>query len=357
MTTVPQGLGNPLLVIAAMSVDALPPFKPDVTSVGSGSTTLLIMVALIAIVIATVMYLREMHLFWMPAAVLVVTSQVVIISHWEQAKYATVVNFVIIIAVAMSAAAMRFRAVAQQQADMLFATRSNQIVVTDEMISPLPQAVQRWILRAGIVGKETPGKLIIAQRGMLRTKPEQRWMPFEATQYFSIDPPGFVWTAAITAAPGITIAGRDIYRGGRGQMVIKPLYLFEAANGSGKEIDQGTLVRYLAEMAWFPQSALSPYLRWQRINDNSAQVTMEYGGISASAIYAFTPDGDVAGFEAKRYGNFGDVYKKETWLVKTTGYATFNGVRIGHKSDVIWKLAEGDFHWLTVEVTAITPAT
>lgn len=359
MTKVLQGLPSPLLLLIAFPTTVERRLTGPLNEATSDGrlTIILSAAAIIAFAIAMVLFVRRSQRFWMPAAVGIVSTQAIIITHWEQAKYTTVLNIIVIVVITMLAAAMRFRANSQHQADALFMAARPGIVVTNEMISGLPQAVQRWLLHAGVVGKETPNKLIISERGMLRTQPDQRWMRFKATQHFSIDPPGFVWQASITAAPGIEIGGQDTYREGRGKMVIKPLYLLNASDGSGKEIDQGTLVRYLAEMAWFPQCAVSPYLRWQRINENEAQVTMEYKGVIASGVYSFSTEGDVTGFKAKRYGNFGGIYKKENWSVETTGYSTFNGVRIGNKSDVTWKLAEGDFHWLSIEVTKIVGAT
>lgn len=266
-----------------------------------------------------------------------------------------ILGLLLVFAVAMFVAAIRFRNVAQHQADALFSTTKKESTITVEKIASLPQTVQRWLARADVVGRSVPNKLIIHQRGTLRTKPQNKWMPFESTQYFTIDPPGFVWIASIHAGPLLKIGGRDTYQKGRGKMVIKPLYLFSAANARGKEIDQGALVRYLAEMAWFPQAATSRYLRWQSINESQANVTMEYEGISASGVFSFNADGDAIAFEAKRYGDFDGIYRKERWSVKTTSFATIGGMHIGNKAEVTWRLPEGDFHWLNMEITDIRP--
>ena len=124
----------------------------------------------------------------------------------------------------------------------------------------------------------------------------------------------------------------------------------------GKEVDQGTLLRFLAEMAWFPQAAISPYLKWESVDDTSARVNMDYKGVSASGIYSFNRDGLVEAFEARRYGDFGGIYRKENWHIAVTGYKTFNGVRVGNANQVTWKLREGDFTWLEIYLTSIEPA-
>ena len=190
----------------------------------------------------------------------------------------------------------------------------------------------------------------------MRTKPDAAWMPFTATQYFTIDPPAFVWSASVKAGSLVTIAGRDKYENGRGNMVIKPLYIFEAANSSGEQVDQGALLRYVAEMAWFPQAAVSDYLQWEAVGENEARVTMTYGGLSASGIYTFDNQGRVIGFHAKRYGDFDGISRKETWSVVTKEHRSLGSLYVGCVSEVTWKLQDGDFHWLSLEVKTLDPA-
>jgi hypothetical protein len=245
------------------------------------------------------------------------------------------------------------KTVAQEVSSMRRAADANEKTVTEEMVAGLPGNVQRWMRTSNVVGRKTANVIRVTQKGSMRTKPDGKWMAFEAVQHFSIDPPAFVWSAKMEAAPLVTIAARDKFSDGKGNMLIKPLYLFTAANSTGSEIDQGTLLRFLAEMAWFPQAAVSNYLKWEFINDNLARVTMSYGGVTASGIYFFNDDGTFAGFEAMRYGDFDGTYRKEKWSIATTGYKTFNGIMIGNKNEVTWKLEEGDFKWLTVEITGM----
>lgn len=299
-------------------------------------------------------FLLRKEWYWIPAAIALLVSQVLIIIDWQDAKYGTIVNIAILIIVLFSAAAMYFDRKVQQEVDSI---RSQAVkydrIISEEMVSDMPKNVQRWMRESNVIGRKMPNVIRVLQKGSMRTKPEGKWMPFDAVQYFSVDPPAFVWSARIKAASLFTIAGRDKYQNGEGNMLIKPLYMFTVADSRGKEINQGTLIRYLAEMAWFPQAAASKYLRWEFIDDHQARVTMEYGGTRASGIYLFNDDGSVVGFEASRYGDFKGTYRKEKWSVATTGYKNFNGILIGYKNEVTWKLKEGAFKWLKVEITAI----
>jgi hypothetical protein len=139
-------------------------------------------------------------------------------------------------------------------------------------------------------------------------------------------------------------------------MVIKPLYLIKIADAKGEEIDQGTLLRYLGEMGWFPQAVISPYLRWEQIDASNTRVTMIYKGVSASGVFTFNDDGLPNAFEAQRYGDFDGEYRLETWVVTITNYKMIDGKKIGNQNEVMWKLKEGDFLWMKMEVTDIQKA-
>lgn len=190
----------------------------------------------------------------------------------------------------------------------------------------------------------------------MRTTPAGDWMSFEARQWFTTDKPGFVWLADVRGGPGLALAGRDTYLGGRGHMVIKMMSLVTVADAQGEQIDQGAMVRFLAEMCWFPSAALSPYLEWEKIDSVSARATMRSGGVTASAVFTFNEWGDVMRIEAKRYYSRKDSSSLETWVVETEpdGIGQFEGVRMPVRSSVTWELDDGPFTWMKLEITELT---
>jgi hypothetical protein len=68
-------------------------------------------------------------------------------------------------------------------------------------------------------------------------------------------------------------------------------------------------------------------------------------------MFEFNDDGDVTGFEARRFGDFDGDLRKETWSISIKGYKEFLGIRIGSLSELTWKFAAGDFMWLKLEIT------
>ncbi|GAB6279161.1 MAG: hypothetical protein STSR0006_11650 [Lentimicrobium sp.] len=225
--------------------------------------------------------------------------------------------------------------------------------VTKSDLEGLPLCVQKWLESSHVIGKEKIRTVHLKQKGLLRTKEGQPWMPTEAEQYFTIDKPGFVWQAKIKAAPLLYIVGRDKYYEGRGNMLIKFLSLITVVDAKGKEIDQGALLRYLAETIWFPSAALSNYIKWEEIDSNSAKATMSYGGVTASGVFLFNEKHEIINFVAQRYMEIDGQYSLETWSPTVIEYKNINGVKIPSKAEVIWKLKTGDFKWYQLEITDI----
>ncbi len=248
-----------------------------------------------------------------------------------------------------------FQSQAEKQASDLLNNNGglSKQIVQKEDLADLPGCVQRWLEKSHIVGKERISTVRLKQKGAMRLKPDSAWLPFEAVQYFTVDKPGFVWIARVQMAPFIHFSGRDSYDKGNGRMLIKLLSLVPIVNAQGKEINQGAMLRYLAELQWFPSAALSDYLIWEEIDANSAKVTMTYGGMTASGVFTFDADGNPVKFIASRYRDVNGKYVLQEWGGVGKGFREFGGVKIPDKVDVIWKEPAGDFNWLKCEITEI----
>lgn len=111
--------------------------------------------------------------------------------------------------------------------------------------------------------------------------------------------------------------------------------------------------RFLGEMAWFPSLSLSPFITWKQISDTSAVATMEYMGTKGSGTFYFSADGDFTKYVALRYKENEPTSKKYEWVLLVNDYNTFEGIRVPSKMTATWKLEEGDWTWLKLEVTDI----
>lgn len=243
--------------------------------------------------------------------------------------------------------------VAKEVVEFFSGVDSSGEIQTKDDLEGLPQNVQRWLEYSGIIGKEKIISVRLKQKAVMRLDSDKPWMPVQAEQYFTLEEPGFIWTANIKAAPLVHIAGRDRYADGRGNILIKLLSLFTVADSKGEETDQGAMLRYLAETIWFPGAALHEYITWEEVDADHAKATMTYGGITASGVFTFNDKGEVIQFEAERYGEFDGEFRLETWSIPLREYKEFAGIKVPTKGDVTWKFASGDFNWFNFELTEI----
>ena len=157
-------------------------------------------------------------------------------------------------------------------------------------------------------------------------------------------------------APGLFVLGRDRFENGKGRMLIRMLGLFSIADAQGPETDQGTLVRYLAEMIWYPWFALSPDILWETIDEHRAMATLRIRGTEGSGVFTFNDQHRPVAFNAQRYYGRKGTSTLEHWHVEMdpTSYREFDGVSVPTKSVVRWDLEGGKFEWLQLEVTSMT---
>jgi len=314
---------------------------------------LLWLFACLLLIGTAVLYLEQKDWYWMVGIVGVGLSQVLTILYWHDAKYATILNIILLAVMILSSAQSNFdKSVDREVSAMVHASASVSPAVASSRRADLPPVVQKWLTTSGAFDK--PVSVIrVEQSGRMRTAPDGKWMDFQATQFCTIDPPAFVWKARIDAMPLLFIDGRDKYENGKGHMLIKLLAAYTMANASGNEIDQGTLLRFMGEMIWYPEAAIMEYLRWEEIAPDQALATMTYKGVTATGTFTFHPNGSVKCFSAERFGDFQGEFRKEIWQVDVAGYKKMGDRQIPFACEVTWKLKSGDFMWLKQEITDI----
>lgn len=129
---------------------------------------------------------------------------------------------------------------------------------------------------------------------------DSKWLPLSAEQYFTTNPPGFLWYGTVHPFPLVSVSAADIYIEGHGSMVIKALSFIPLGTARGPEMDQGELLRYLGETTWFPTALLSDYIEWETIDTQRAKATISLPGLTASGILHVDQQGRCTHFTAQR---------------------------------------------------------
>lgn len=220
-------------------------------------------------------------------------------------------------------------------------------IITQADIKGLPEPVQKYLRYTQVIGKKEIRTVRLKQKGMFRRNVDQKWMPLKAQEYYTINPPAFIWYGNVKVTPLFSITARDRYFEGKGNMIIKLLSLLKVADAKGKEIDEASLIRYLNEIMWFPTAYLNSNIRWESIDDNSAKATISDRGLTVSAILYFNENGEMTNFVAERLCSV--TGKKEKWSTPISEYEEIKGIRIPTKGEAIWHLSSGDFSYFKLD--------
>lgn len=303
-----------------------------------------------------ILHLLNSKYAWLVGLTAIILSQVLIILFWKDAKFATIPNIIILAVSIVSFGYYNFQKVIQQETSQLLDKNiSTEIRILNESdLTNLPEPVKKWLRNSGAIGKPYISYGKVDQIAELQMKPEQdNWLKATAIQYTTIDNPAFIWSVDVKMNNFVNFQGRDKFDEGKGEMLIKLNSLLNIVNERGEKLDEGTLQRYLGEMVWFPSLALSPYITWKQIEENTAKATMTYKGTSGSGTFYFNSSGDIIKFSALRYkGNEKDA-KRYNWEMNILDYKTFEGIKVPAKMTSTWKLEDKDWTWLKMEVTNI----
>jgi len=290
--------------------------------------------------------------WWMAGLAGVLLSQVLIVLAWPDAKAGTLANVILLLSLVVAAAHSRFDArVAGETTALLAQARDDRRVVTPGELRALPAPVAKWLERSGVVGRPRAATVRLHQRGEIRTKADAPWMPARAEQHFSIDPPGFVWKVDATMMGALPITGRDRYVGGHGEMLIKAASMVNVVKAADDAIDRGAMLRYLAEIIWFPSAALGPHVSWEPVDATHARATMRDAGRTAPAVFTFDERGRAVRFDAERPLGGGPEAKLTPWFGVSSAWRTFEGVEVPVRGEVGWQLPAGPFIYYRWEIT------
>lgn len=260
-------------------------------------------------------------------------------------------------AILFAGGTLYFKRKTNDEVRRLFANADTQVAqtVTAEMLEGLPEPVRRYLTYTGIVGRPMVKTVRLKQRGRIRQDEQQPWMEILAEEYYTVSPPTFVWHAGarMGGVPLPLARVRDSYAGGKGNMLITLGGLVTMDDARGPEMDQGSMMRYLNEMMWFPASFLGDNITWEAVDDNSARVTLTDSGQSVTGLMTFDEEGRLTNFVADRHRDTGDASELVTWSTPIAEYGEFDGLRLPVRGSGVWHLESGDLTYIELEITDI----
>ena len=236
---------------------------------------------------------------------------------------------VAVVGVVVNVNRLRFdRRVTQEMGPLVAVSLSQRPV---PVVAPLPPPVERY--RQLAVGDHTPVRTLKTRHaGTFCTSPTGKPTSTRGTQFFTADPPGFVWTGRIRLAPGVWIDARDMFAAGEGRTRVLLDDTVTLLDAKGPAIDQGAALRLLAEMPCFPTALFDArYVRWSPINADHAKPTLRLGRHEVSCVFEFGPEGLPVRSSAERSRETGEM---RPWGGTYKDYRIIAGLRVPFEGNV-----------------------
>jgi len=268
-----------------------------------------------------------------------------------------VIGVVIVLLVVLAGIGWRRRKTARHVAELRqTATTGRERVFTEDDLEGLPTPVREYLATVMEEGQPYIDSVRLEQTGKLRPGgPTAAWKPFAATQYVTVEPPGFIWNASVSLGPFVSVRVRDQFHDWQGMASVSLFGIVPLETvDSSPELEEAELMRYLAEAVWYPTALLpTAGVEWEPIDDRTANATIENGDVEASLTFSFTEDGEVARVHADRYRRVDDGYESTPWSGYWRNYETRNGIRVPTEGAVVWHLPDGDMHAWQGRITTI----
>lgn len=250
---------------------------------------------------------------------------------------------------------IRFSRRVAKEARVLVASSQEPPSIAPSRLSDLPAPVQRYTAKA-IGGRAHAVRWArLRHGGVFRPSLGGSWLPIRGEQYFSANPPGFIWWGRVRIAPGLWIDARDRSVDGAGNMLVTAESTVTLANATGPQLDQGALLRLLGELVWLPTALLDErYIRWSAVDEGRAAATLQVNGRTVSGEFAFGSDDLPTTFSAERYRDAGGGRSVLTPFVgRLSGYRPIDGLLVPHRVVGAWVIDGRAVEYANFEVQQI----
>ena len=299
---------------------------------------------------------------WMAGAAALVVSQAVIFTSWSDARFGTLANIVLLIAVAhgfLSQGPSSDRAEYRRLLAAELARPPADIVLTEQDLLRLPAPVAAYVRASGAVGQPRVYNFRASIRGRIRGGPDARWMAFSGEQFDRFGE-GSARLFFIEASMfGIPIDVLHVFRGPSASMRATLLSIRPVVDAVGPEMAQGETVTLFNDLCILAPAALvDPAIEWEPVDARSVRGVFTRGSNTARALLSFDASGDLVDFvsdDRLRSSPDGKTFTRQRWSTPVGSYRRFGLRRVGAKGEGRWHAPppEGEFAYLEFELVDI----
>jgi hypothetical protein len=295
--------------------------------------------------------------WWALGALALFTSQAVIVTSWDDAKFGTLADVLLLVGVVYGFAArgpMSLRA--EFERDLTRATpAASAEVLTEADLAPLPEPVQRYVRSSGAVGQPRVRDFRLTWTGRIRADPDSAWMPFTAEQLNTLDVPRrfFMMDATMKGLPVDVLHAFDEQGA---SMRVKLLSLVPMVDARGPDLTRTETVTLFNDLCLFAPAALaSPSIAWEPVDAHTARARFTLGVNTIGAELTFDDAGQLVDFGSDdRLAVTLDGKKTAVrWTTPVSDYARRGPVRVATKGQTLWHPDAGSWSYGEFELQSL----
>jgi hypothetical protein len=337
--------------LKALNPESITQLKQNISSIQGVAW----LITTIIFLVAAALTLLHKENWWIYAWIAIVLSQFLIIQSWTDAKFGTIANIFILLAVIVGFSQWRFAGTFRNDVKDLLQTRNVNNTLTEQDIISLPEPVKKYIRYTGHIGKNKTSTFKAAFEGQIRSSEESTWMNFKASQYSMIDTPSRYFFIKATMK-GIPVDGYHRFRNGKATMDIRAASLVKVQFAEGREMDVAETVTHFNDMCILaPGSLTNNRIIWKEIKDNEVGATFTNKGITINATLQFNDKGELINFisDDRYFSAATKQMQKVRWMTPVSGYKETDGIRFPTFGEAIWVLPEGNFTYAKMNINSV----
>jgi hypothetical protein len=315
------------------------------------------LVAGLLLINSVLFYINDKDWWWITAGVALLLSQYLIILNWEEAKYGTLINAIILVIILLSVATAQFKDQYHKdvQEQLNKNANHNSKILTEQDIELLPNAIKIYLQYCGVIGKPKVNHFKVRFSGQLRKDTKTAWMPVTSSQYNFVDSTSrFFFMNAMMK--GMPVAGYHRFCNGKAIMDIRLLSLFKVQYKAGKEMDEAETVTFFNDMCCLaPATLIDKRIKWLDSDSHNVKASFTSNVITITATLYFSDDGKMTNFESNdRFAIAADnSFKKAQWSTPIRGYKIINGINLPAIAETIWHFPKEDLCYGSFTITNV----
>lgn len=312
------------------------------------------LLAFLFFVIAAIMYAFKNSHWWLLALIALVTSQILIVFFWYDAKFGTIANAIILIAVVIGYGTSSYYSKYQNDVKngLQQKTYFGNSELTETDIQQLPEPVKKYLRYSGSIGKPKVNNFKIKFTGKIRKDEQSEWMPFTSEQYnFMQTPTRLFFMKAVMK--GLPVTGYHCFKNGIALMDIRLFSIFKVQYLDGAEMNLSETVTFFNDMCCMaPPTLIDKRIKWLVVEGNKVKASFTNNNITVSAWLYFNEKGELINFISDdRYA--ADSGKQFPWSTPLKDYRKINGYNLAGNAEVIYSYPDRDLCYGTFELTKI----